>query len=305
MNFSYSVLGSSSAIPTSKSYTSAHVVQHHGHYFLVDCGEGTQMRLRQLSIPFSRINHIFISHLHGDHFFGLFGLLTSFNLLNRKQALHIYTFTELAEILHLQNPHLVFGEQFGYKIILHPLQPDKPEVILDTKTLTVTSVPMKHRIPCCGFLFAEKEAPRKLLKEKVEWYQIPVYKRRGIKEGNDLVLEDGRIIANKELTTAPPPARKICIFSDTLYNKQFISLISNADLLIHEATFMHNLLYRARETCHSTARQAASFAKEAEVKRLVIGHFSVRYKDSKPLEDEAREIFPDTLAAEDGMKIEL
>jgi len=305
VNFSYTVLGSSSAIPTSKSYTSAHVVQHHGHYFLIDCGEGTQMRLRQLSIPFSRINHIFISHLHGDHFFGLFGLLTSFNLLNRKQALHIYTFPELAEILHLDNPKLLFGDHFGYKIILHPLSDDKPELILDSKTLTVTSVPMKHRIPCCGFVFAEKEAPRKLLKDKMEWYKIPVYKRRGIKEGSDLILDDGRTIPNHELTTAPPPARKIGICSDTLYNKQYLSFFSHADLLFHEATFMHNLLDRARETCHSTARQAATFAKEAEVKKLIIGHYSVRYKDTIPLVEEARDLFPDTIAAEDGLTIEL
>jgi ribonuclease Z len=305
VNFSYTVLGSSSAIPTSKSYTSAHVVQHHGHYFLVDCGEGTQMRLRQFSIPFSRINHIFISHLHGDHFFGLPGLLTSFNLLNRKQALHIYAFPELSEILHLNNPRLIFGEQFGYKILIHPLCADMPERVLDSKTLTVTSVPMKHRIPCCGFIFEEKQAPGKLIKEKIDWYKIPVFKRRGIKEGNDLILDDGRVIPNNELTTPSLPARKICICSDTLYNKQIIPFIKNADLLFHEATFMHNLLARAKETCHSTAAQAAMIASEAMVKKLVIGHFSVRYKDIKPIEKEARALFPDTFAAEDGMRIDL
>jgi len=258
------------------------------------------MRLRQQSIPFSKINHIFISHLHGDHFFGLFGLLTSYNLLNRKHPLHLYSFPEISEIMHFNKPELIFGENFGYKIILHPLNHKKCEVLVDNKLIKISSFPMQHRIHCCGFTFEEKRAPRKLIKEKIDYYNIPVYKRSGIKEGDDLVTDDGKIIPNTKLTSDPPAARKISVCSDTLYNKVIISQIKDSDLLFHEATFMHNMLKRAKETCHSTAKQAAMIAKEANVKKLVIGHFSVRYKDLKPLEDEAREIFPETYLAEDG-----
>ncbi len=263
------------------------------------------MRLRELSIPFSRINHIFISHLHGDHFFGLFGLLTTFNLLNRKQALHLYSFPEITEILHLNNPKLIFGEHFGYKIVLHTLNAGKSEVLFENKRLTIKSIPMRHRVPCCGFVFTEKPALRKLIKEKIDFYNIPIHKRAGIKEGDDLIMDDGKIIPNKKLTLDPPPPRKIAICSDTLYNKSFLPEIRNADILFHEATFLHNLLARARETCHTTARQAAQLAKEAGVKKLIIGHFSVRYKNTKELEDEARMIFPESFAAYDGMKTEL
>lgn len=305
MDFSYTVLGSSSAIPTSKCYTSAHVVQHHGHFFLVDCGEGTQMRLRELSLPFSRINHIFISHLHGDHFFGLYGLLTTFNLLNRKHVLHLYSFPEITEILHLNNPKLIFGEKFGYKIVTHDLSAKKPEVLFENKRLIIKSIPMRHRVPCCGFVFDEKPAQRKLIKEMIEFYDIPIHKRAGIKEGNDLVLDNGKIIPNKKLTLDPPPPRKIAICSDTLYNKSIIPEIRDADLLFHEATFMHNMLTRACETYHCTAKRAAQLAKEAGIKKLIIGHFSVRYKDVKELEDEARAVFPESFAAYDGMNTEL
>lgn len=305
MNFSFTVLGSSSAIPTSKSYTSAHVVKHHGHFFLVDCGEGTQMRLRELSIPFSRINHIFISHLHGDHFFGLFGLLTTFNLLNRKQVLHIYSFPDIKKVLNTDNPELIFGENFGYKIIFHDLNSSSPETIYESKNLSIRSVPMKHRIPCCGFVFTEKPLPRKLIKEKIDYYQIPVFKRAGIKNGEDLILDNGKVILNKDLTSDPQSSRKIAVCSDTLYNKALIAEIKNADLLYYEATFMHKLLGRARETCHSTARQAGQIAKESGAKKLIIGHFSVRYKDISELEVEARKVFAETYAATDKTEFEL
>ena len=299
MNFSYSILGSSSAIPTSKSYTSAHAITLHGHVFLVDCGEGTQMRLRQMSIPFSRINHIFISHLHGDHFFGLFGLLTSFNLLNRKNDLHIYSFPELSDILQLNNPKMIFGESMGYKIHLHPLNAEKSEVLFENKSTIIHSFPMRHRIPCCGFSFAEKDKPRKLRPAKIVQYDIPTYKRAGIKYGNDLELEDGTIIPNAQLTDDPPPSKKISICSDTLYNKTVIPYILNSDLLFHEATFLHDKLSRARETCHTTALQAAMVAQESGAKKLVIGHFSVRYKDTRELLEEAKTVFAETYAAED------
>lgn len=263
------------------------------------------MRLRQLSIPFSRINHIFISHLHGDHFFGLFGLLTTFNLLNRKNDLHLYTFPGLSDILQLDNPKLLFGDSMSYKIRLHTLNAEKSEVVFENNSTIIHSFPMRHRIPCCGFTFEEKPKPRKLIPHKIVQYDIPVFKRAGIKAGNDLVLDDGKVIPNEQLTEDPPPTRKISLCSDTLYNKTIIPFIKDSDILFHEATFLHNKLSRARETCHSTALQAATLAKEAGTKKLVIGHFSVRYKDTSELLEEARTVFPETYAAEDMLTFDI
>lgn len=296
-------MGSSSAIPTSQSFTSAHAIQMHGHTFLVDCGEGTQIRLRKFKIPFHKINHIFISHLHGDHFFGLFGLLTTLNLLNRKAPLHLYAFPEMEQILQLNNPTLLFGDHFSYKIVLHPLQHSKQEILYESKNIRISSFPLKHRIPCCGFIFEEKPKARNIRKDKIVELGIPITHMHLIKQGCDFTTDNGKVIPNSELTTPPPPVRKLAICADTMFTRSVIPFIENANVLIHEATFLHSLLKRARETGHSTAQQAGIIANEAQVKKLIINHYSARYKNSDELLAEAKSQFPNTEAAYDGKVI--
>jgi len=300
VSFSLTILGSSSALPTSQRFTSAHALTMHGHSYLIDCGEGSQIRLRQLGISLRRINHIFISHLHGDHYYGLYGLITSLNLLGRKNDLNIYAFPELYQLLNLDRdifPH----EKLDYNINIIPLNNESPQIIYENKNIEVLSIPLRHRIPCCGFVFAEKEKPRKMLKEAILKYNIPIACIKGIKDGNDYICNDGRLISNNLLIESAPPQKKYAYINDTLYTKSVIPYVKYANILYHEATFDEKMIARARQTCHSTAKQAAIIAKESEVEKLIIGHFSARYKELQPLLNEAREIFPETYLAEDGL----
>ncbi len=303
MSFSLTVLGSSSALPTSKRFPAAYVLNAHERFFLIDCGEGTQIQLRKYKIKLSRLDHIFISHIHGDHVFGLFGLISSLNLIGRKHELHIYGPGELREILNI---HIdLFGLHLGYALTFHSINCKKSELLYTDKKIEIESFPLKHRVPTCGFLFREKPKSRSLKKEMLETYNIPIQYRNKIKEGDNYITESGKIIPNNMLTSDPPPSRSFAYCTDTIYNRGIISKIKSVDLLFHESTFMEDEAKRAKETFHSTAKQAATIAKEAKVKQLLLGHFSARYKDLSPLLKEAKSIFNEVVLAEEGNTIDI
>jgi ribonuclease Z len=303
MSFHLTILGTSSALPTSERYPTAHVLNAHERLFLIDCGEGTQMQMRRYRIRFGKISHIFISHLHGDHMFGLYGLLSTFNLMGRKEPVWLYGPLDLEPLM--KRHFADFDINLNFEIKFKGLSGKQPELILDTKKLTVTALPLKHRVPCYGYLFREKEADRKIIKEKIEEYTISIKDISAIKKGADLILENGTVIPNDELTIPPQRPKSYAFCSDTKYFKTLHNYVKGVDLLYHEATFDKNKTDLAHETGHSTASEAAVVAKEAGVKRLIIGHFSARYKDPLLLEAEAREIFPDTIAAIDGTTYEV
>jgi ribonuclease Z len=292
------ILGSSSALPTSERFPSAHVLNAHERLFLIDCGEGTQMQLRKNKIRFSKINHIFISHLHGDHVFGLYGLLSTFSLLGRKNVLNLYAPENYREIFQ---SHLAdFDVHLSYEINFTGLSGKDPVLILDDKYLTVTSFPLKHRITTYGFMFREKVSDRHMLKEAVERYKIPGIRIPAIRKGEDFVLDDGRVIPNEELTSPPSAPRSFAYCSDTKYFSRLSSFVKGVTLLYHEATFDSTKDDLARTTGHSTSIDAAKTALEAGAEVLLIGHFSARYRSSAPLVDEARKVFPETYPAIDG-----
>lgn len=300
MTFELTILGSSSAVPTSKRNLTAHVLNVHERFFLIDCGEGTQLQLRRNKIRFGKIDHIFISHLHGDHIFGLFGLISTFNLLNREKDLHIFAHPELENIL---NRHIEYFERsMSYKIVYHNLNPKQNEIIYEDDKLIVETVPLKHRIPTCGFLFKEQPHLRNLKKDVVTNFDIPISKIQNIKEGEDFVNEQGEIISNSKLTVLPYKSRSYAYCTDTMYSEKIVPIIENVDLLFHEATLAKNMKKQAKQTYHSTSEDAAKIAKQANAGKLIIGHFSARYKDVQPLVNEAREVFPNTYSAEDGEK---
>jgi len=300
--FTLTVLGTSSAVPTSERYTSAHMLNVCEHFYLFDCGEATQIRIRQEHLPLLKINHIFISHLHGDHFFGLFGLLSSFQLHGRKNDLHIYTFPELE---HYINTILLDKEKLNFQIHYHPLPTQKPELIFQDKQVTITAFPLKHRIPVCAFVVNEQPSPLKIIKEKINQYQLSIHDIIRIKNGADFITPDGRVVPNHTLTYPSPKPRKYVYCTDTLYDESIIEHICYADLLYHEATFSEEHADRAIKTMHSTAKQAATIAQKAHVKKLIIGHYSVRYKDLTILLNEARAVFQETYLAQEGMKIDI
>lgn len=271
-----------------------------GRYFLIDCGEGTQMQLRRYSLKFQRINHIFISHLHGDHYFGLLGLLSSMHLLGRTEPLDLYGDEGLREIIEINNRHS--HTILKYPLHFHPLNFSGPATLFEDEKIKISTLILKHSIQCCGFLFEEKKRPRKLIKEKVEELKISVASIESIKQGNDYITPEGTVIPNAEITTDPLPPRKYAYCSDTIYNKDLLPQLQNADLIYHESTFMEDMRSRADQTMHATAKDAAKIAKEAGAQKLLLGHFSARYKNLEPLRDEARTIFQHTYLATEGEK---
>jgi ribonuclease Z len=303
MKFSVTILGSSSASPTTSRFQTAHVVNIHERFFLIDCGEGAQMQMMRNDINFARINHIFITHLHGDHIFGLYGLLSTLNLDNRRHELHIYGFNMLKYIL---NDFLkYFGNEFKYEIIFHAVNVRYHKIIYEDKDITVETIPLKHRVPCCGYLFREKIPELNIRKKMIERYNLTLAEIVKIKDGYDLMTEDGSIITNEELTYRPYTPRSYAFCSDTEYSKKVINITKDVDLLYHETTFAQNLLKMAKQTGHSTTVQAAEVAKEANVKKLIIGHFSSRYNDLDMLLHEARSVFPETYLAKENEVFEI
>ena len=300
MSFELTVLGSSSALPTSKRFPAAHVLNVHEHFFLIDCGEGTQMQLRKFKIHMGKINHIFISHLHGDHIFGLFGLFSTFNLMGREHPLHIYAHSDIQQIIGFYREH--FTKQQDYEIVLHPVNTSQTALIYEDRLLTVETIPLRHRIPTVGFLFKEKPRLKNIRKDMIEKYNIPLRDIINIKEGNDFITPEGQLIKNEQLTLQSLRPRSYAYITDTLFMRKNADKIRQVDLLYHEATFLHDQKKLAKQTYHSTALQAGEMAKAAEAKRLLIGHFSSRYKDVGLLAEEAATVFQPVFAVEDGDK---
>jgi len=304
MPFQLTILGTSSALPTSNRYPTAQVLQVLGRFFLIDCGEGTQTQMRKYNIGFSKINHIFISHLHGDHIFGLIGLISTFALIGRTNDLHIYSHSELQKFLSPQIEFL-YTDELPFKIIFHPLNFKKEQKIFEDSKVMVYSFPLDHRISTCGFRFEEKPGLPNLIPSKIEEYQIPIRDRQSIKEGGDFVTSDGRVIPNAVLTKNKHRARTFAFCSDTRYNESYIESVRNVDLLYHEATFAGDNKDLARTTYHSTGEDAARVALKAEVGKLIIGHFSARYKDHTIILKEAQAIFPNAYAIAEGDVMEV
>ncbi|MBQ2127460.1 MAG: ribonuclease Z [Bacteroidaceae bacterium] len=301
--FEIHILGCGSALPTTRHNATAQIVKIGNKQFMIDCGEGTQVELRRNHIHFSFINHIFISHLHGDHCFGLIGLISTFSLLGRTAPLHIYADPHLEEVMKPQIEFFCKG--MNYPLFFHGIDATKHQVIFEDNTITVETLPLKHRMPCCGFLFREKPKKRHLIGEMVNFYDIPAYMRQSIKDGADYTTPDGEIIPNSRLTKDADRSRSYAYCSDTAPCTHNNDALEGADLLYHEATFAESEKERATQTLHSTARQAAQVASRASVKRLLIGHYSSRYETPDTLLNEARELFPDTIAAKEGMVINI
>ena len=297
------VLGSSSALPTSGRYPSAHVLNAHERLFLIDCGEGTQMQLRKTRIRFAKINHIFISHLHGDHVFGLYGLLSTFSLMGRTNPIHLYAPENYDKILksHLND----FDINLSFQIDFIPLSGNDAVKILDDKYLTVTSFPLQHRVPSYGFLFREKISERNIIRECIVKYKIPLVRIPAIKKGEDFITTDGAVIKNEDMTLPPSKPLSYAYCSDTKYFKRLASFVKGVSLLYHEATFDKSKEDLAEITGHSTTLDAAKTANDAKAGALIIGHFSARYKDITHLVDEARSVFPKTYPAIDGRSYEV
>jgi ribonuclease Z len=298
--FTLTVLGTSSAVPTSKSYTSAHVLKVCEHFYLFDCGEATQIRIRQEKIPLSKLYHIFISHLHGDHFFGLFGLLSSFNLYQSIKDVHIYAHKPLKEIIKT----VLQTENLSFNIHFHEIPPEKLCQIYEDKYVIISSLPLKHRIPTAAFIVKQKQNLLKIKKEKIQEYELSIKDIVKIKQGNDYITNEGKIIPN-EIFTYPPEKPKIYAYiTDTIFDESIVPHIFEADVLYHEATFTNENKEIALHCGHSTALQAATIAKLANVQKLIIGHFSTRYKNRTVFLEEAKQIFPNTILAEEGLTIE-
>lgn len=297
------ILGSSSALPTSERFPSAHVLNAHERLYLIDCGEGTQMQLRKNRLRFAKINHIFLSHLHGDHVFGIYGLLSTFSLMGRTASIHLYAPANYHEMLlsHLND----FDIHLSFEIDFIPLSSKDPVRILDDKYLTVTSFPLEHRVTAFGFLFREKTPLLNIIKESIDKYSIPTVRIPAIKRGEDFITDDGTVIKNEDITIPGPKPLSYAYCSDTKYFPGLSGFIKDTDLLYHEATFDKSLSELARITGHSTTIDAARTATEANAGALLIGHFSARYKDINPLVDEARSIFPNTFPAIDGNTYEI
>ena len=301
--FELHILGCGSALPTTRHFATSQVVNLRDKLFMIDCGEGAQMQLRKSRLKFSRLNHIFFSHLHGDHCFGLMGLISTFGLLGRTAELHIHSPKGLEELL---TPMLnFFCHTLAYKVIFHEFDTRQTSVVYEDRSMTVTTIPLQHRIPCCGFLFAEKARPNHIIRDMVDFYKVPVYELNRIKNGSDYVTPEGEVIANTRLTRPSDPPRKYAYCSDTIFRPEIVEQLSGVDLLFHEATFAESELARAKETYHTTAAQAARIALEAGVRQLVIGHFSARYEDESILLKEASAVFPNTILAKENLCISL
>jgi ribonuclease Z len=299
--FELHILGCGSALPTTRHFATSQVLNVRDKLFMIDCGEGCQMQFRRSRLKFSRLNHIFISHLHGDHCFGLLGLISSFGLLGRTADLHIYSPAGLEELLQ---PMLkFFCDNLPYKVFFHAFETKRLTLIYEDRSLTVTTIPLKHRIACCGFLFAEQPTLNHIIRDMVDFYEIPLYELNRIKSGEDYVTADGTVVPNARLTIPADPPRKYAYCSDTIYRESVIEQIKEVNLLFHEATFAQKEQARARETFHTTAAQAATIAKKANVKQLVIGHFSARYEDESVLLEEAQMVFPETILARENLCI--
>ncbi|MEN8666186.1 MAG: ribonuclease Z [Flavobacteriaceae bacterium] len=297
-----SILGCYAATPRTLTNPTAQVLEVKNHLFLLDCGEGTQVQLRKLKIRFSKINHIFISHLHGDHFFGLPGLVATFRLLGRVNPLHIYGPKGIKEAVTLL---LKLGDSWTqYPLHFHELTSPSPELIFEDEKLSVTTIPLDHRIYTNGFLIAEKEGPRKLDVQAVSHHGVDRCYFQNIKDGKDVPNASGNLVPNRELSMDPPAPKRYAYCSDTAYFPEIVPQIKGVDALYHESTFLESELALATKTKHATAKQAAHIAAAAGVGQLILGHYSTRYEKIALFKEEASEVFPKTYLGDDGLSFE-
>lgn len=301
--FDLNILGCGSALPTTRHNASSQVINLRDKLYMIDCGEGTQLQMRKMKIKFSRLNHIFISHLHGDHSLGLPGLVSTLGMLGRMGDLFVYGPAEVGEYVQVIEKLFCQGSPFQMKF--QAVDTNNYNLVMEDRSVSVYSLPMKHRVPCCGYLFVEKERSPHIIREMIDFYKIPISKIELIKQGADFVTEEGEVIPNKILTRPAEPAKRYAYCSDTAFFPKIVPYIEGVDLLYHEATFLEADSARAYETFHSTTKQAASIARDAQVKKLLIGHYSARYIDLLPLEKEAKSIFHNTLLANEGMVLSL
>jgi ribonuclease Z len=295
--FGLSILGNNSALPAFDRHPTAQVLYLDEQIFLIDCGEGTQMQLALYKIRRSRINHIFISHLHGDHYFGLIGLITSMGLLGRENPLHIYGPEQLESIIQIQLN--AAGNYLKYDLHFHVNTAES--VILDEEKFSVSCFSVLHRVECWGYIFREKKAPRKILIEKVHSFNIPATFYKRLQHGEDYLQKNGELILNEQVTVPNTAAKSYAYCADTIYDKSLAEKVKNVNLLYHESTYLHELHERAALRFHSTARQAACIAKSAQAQRLLIGHFSSKYETLDELLDEAKAVFDNTDLALEGI----
>ena len=302
MSFKLTVLGSSSAIPTINRHPTAQLLNVNERFFLIDCGEGTQVQLRRYQLSFQRINHVFISHLHGDHYFGLIGLITSMHLLGRNKGLHIYAHKELQEIIDLQLR--ASNTELNFPLFIHNI-PDNEEVVLfEDDNIQIKNLLMDHTIKCSGFLFKESKSKRKIIKTKIQKYNVPLDKLESLKNGADWMDNNGNVVPNNILTDKNTVPYIYAYCTDTRYSKELVAKLEGVKLLYHETTFMHDLKERADKTGHSTTIEAATIAKSARVERLLIGHYSQRYRNLDQLLLETKSVFKNVDLSFAGMEID-
>ncbi|MEY4011980.1 MAG: hypothetical protein RIT22_1104 [Bacteroidota bacterium] len=297
------ILGCYAATPRTITNPTSQLLEIKNRMFLIDCGEGTQVQLRKNKIKFSKINQVFISHLHGDHFFGLIGLISTFSLLGRTTDLHIYGPKGIKEIVILQLR--LSNSWTNYGLFFHELESNESVVVFEDDKVLVTTIPLKHRVYTNGFLFQEKAGERKLNMDAVLNYEIESCYYQKIKNGKDITLEDGRVIPNTELTFDPIQPKSYAFCSDTVYHEAILPIIEDVDVLYHESTFLESEQSLAERTLHSTAKEAARIALKANAKQLILGHYSTRYDSINLFKDEAQTVFSEVLLAEDGASFEL
>ena len=299
--FNINILGCGSALPTTRHLATSQIVDLRDKLYMIDCGEGTQVQMRRMRVRFGRLAHIFISHLHGDHCFGLPGLISTLGMLGRTGELVVHGPKEVET--YLRPVMDLFCRGMEFEVRFNPVDTRSHSLVMEDRSLSVYSIPLKHRIPTCGYLFAEKPKEAHIIREMTDFYQVPVRCMKDIKQGQDYVTPEGEVVPNSRLTRPAAPPKRYAFCSDTAYNRSIIPIIEGADLLYHEATFAECDLARAKETFHSTARQAAEIARDAHVKRLVIGHYSARYEDLSELHREAEAVFPGTIFGNEGTVI--
>lgn len=303
MNFELNILGCGSAKPTTRHQPTSQILNVRGKFFMIDCGEGVQTQMQKMGLSMMNIGHIFISHNHGDHVFGLPGLVGTMDLLGRTAELHIHGPLQVGEFIDFLLK--TFYTDIGYKLIFHPVDVHQHTLVYEDRSITVYSIPLQHRLPTCGYLFKEKPGLPHIRREMIDAFNIPVSQINNIKAGASWTTEDGTIIPHERLTTPAKPPRSYAYCSDTVYLPHLKDILHGVTLLYHEATYMHERALRAEQTRHTTALQAATLARDAKVEQLCVGHFSASLKDENALLHEAQSVFPNTILANEGLVVSI
>lgn len=303
MNFELNILGCGSAKPTTRHQPTSQILNVRGKFFMIDCGEGVQTQMQKMGLSMMNIGHIFISHNHGDHVFGLPGLVGTMDLLGRTAELHVHGPLQVGDFIDFLLK--TFYTDIGYKLIFHPVDVHQHTLVYEDRSITVYSIPLQHRLPTCGYLFKEKPGLPHIRREMIDAFNIPVSQINNIKAGASWTTEDGTIIPHERLTTPAKPPRSYAYCSDTVYLPHLKDILHGVTLLYHEATYMHERALRAEQTRHTTALQAAMLARDAKVDQLCVGHFSASLKDENALLHEAQSVFPNTILANEGLVVSI